>query len=284
MHRRTAYVLSLLCVTFISGIPARAQAPGLIGGTVKDDKGQAIEGAKVTIQSIDTGRKLETKTDKRGGFMQIGLQPGEYKITVEKDKMLQAQTVRVGLGDRSTAEFVLIPTVTAGPSPEARAKFAEFQKTFATGVEASHANRWEDAIQEFTRALELQPQCAECYYNLATAYNAQKKFDQAAAAIAKASELSAATGTSSAADADGLFTEGAILWNAGKFAEAKQKFEAAAAANANHAEAHYRIGIIDVQEGNVTAASKEFETYLRLAPDGPNAAAAKEFLAQTKGK
>ena len=69
-----------------------------------------------------------------------------------------------------------------------------------------------------------------------------------------------------------MFNQGVILWNAGKIAEAKKQFEGAIAANPNHAEAHYQLGMALVNEGNLAGAATEFETYLKLAPDGPNAA------------
>ena len=48
-------------------------------------KGQPVDGAKVTIeQTGGTGRKFETKTDKKGEFIQIGLPSGPYKVTAEK--------------------------------------------------------------------------------------------------------------------------------------------------------------------------------------------------------
>ena len=37
-----------------------------------------------------------------------------------------------------------------------------------------------------------------------------------------------------------------------------------------------------VNEGNLAGAAGEFETYTKLAPDGPNAAQAKALVAQLK--
>jgi hypothetical protein len=37
-----------------------------------------------------------------------------------------------------------------------------------------------------------------------------------------------------------------------------------------------------VNQGNMAGAATEFETYLKLAPDGPNAATAKSLVAQLK--
>ena len=65
-----------------------------------------------------------------------------------------------------------------------------------------------------------------------------------------------------------------IFWNAGKIPDAKKAFEAAIQANPNHAEAHYQLGMALVNEGNMAGAATEFETYTKLAPDGPNSATA----------
>ena len=81
-----------------------------------------------------------------------------------------------------------------------------------------------------------------------------------------------------------MFNQGVILWNAGKIADAKKQFEAAVAANPNHAEAHYQLGMALVNEGNLAGAATEFETYLKLAPDGPNAATAKGLARRNSKK
>ena len=81
-------------------------------------------------------------------------------------------------------------------------------------------------------------------------------------------------------NADALFNEGVILWNGGKIADAKTKFQAAIAANPNHAESHYQLGMSLVNEGKLKEAGDEFNTYLKMAPEGPNAATAKALVAQ----
>ena len=260
-----------------------AQTTGLIQGVVKDAQGKPVEGAKITIELTEgVNIKLETKSGKKGEFTQIGLQSGPHKVTAEKDKLSQSQMVRVTSGDVSRANFVLAPRAASGRSAE-DANAAELQKTFGEGVEAARAGKLDDAIGKFSRGIELDPKCAECYYNLATLYNAQGKFEQAAAASLRGTEISAATGAGKR-DPELMFTQGVILWNAGRTAEAKKQFEAAIEANPNHAEAHYRLGVALVSEGNAAAATGEFETYLKLAPTGPNAAAAREFLSQTRKK
>jgi tetratricopeptide (TPR) repeat protein len=288
---------------------------------VKDASGKPIEGAKISIDADANNRHFETKSDKKGEFVQIGLPPGAYKVTAEKDKLGAAPVpVQVRIGGGAPITLVLGAGGAPGMTPEAAAKNAELKKTFEEGVAASRAGNHDAAITAFTHAAELNASCYDCYYNiafsesqkkdydkaeaaykkaielkadyaeayngLANIYNATRKFDQAAAASAKAMELSGGAAAGAAGggggNADAMFNQGVILWNAGKIADAKKQFEGAIAANPSHAEAHYQLGMALVNEGNLPGAATEFETYLKLAPTGPNAATAKGILGTLK--
>src|SRR5262245_1793566 len=297
-------------------LPAAAQSTGMVRGVVKDAAGKTVEGAKVIVEAEGNNRKFETKSDKKGEFVQIGLAPGSYKVTAEKDKQTSAPTpvnVRISPGAPLT---LVIGAGGGGASPEVAAKNAELKKTFEEGVAASRAGNHDDAIAKFQHAAELNATCYDCYYNiaysqtqkkdlekaeaaykkaielkadygeaysgLANIYNMQRKFDEAAAS-AKAMELSGAGGAAAGGgNPDALFNQGVILWNAGKIADAKKQFEATIAAKPDHAEAHYQLGMALVNEGNLAAAGAEFEKYVQLAPNGPNAATAKGILATIK--
>src|SRR5262245_63470528 len=82
--------LSMLAIVaaLATAVPAVAQSTGMLKGVVSDDKGQPVDGAKVTIEmNGGTGRRFESKTNKKGEYFQIGLMPGSYKVTAEKDKL-----------------------------------------------------------------------------------------------------------------------------------------------------------------------------------------------------
>ena len=145
---------------------------------------------------------------------------------------------------------------------------------------------YEKAEAAYKKAIELRPEYAEAYNGLATIYNAQRKFDLAAEASKKGMEIGGggAAGAAGGGNADAMYNQGVILWNAGKIADAKKQFEAAVAANPNHAEAHYQLGMALVNEGNLNGAAGEFDTYLKLAPSGPNAATAKGILRPSRSR
>ena len=219
------------------------------------------------------------------------------------------------MSQRGPATVKLVIGGGAGNDPGLAAKTAELRKAFDDGVALSRAGKYDESIESFNKALAVNAKCQDCFYNigyayaqkkefdkaeenykkalevkpdyaeayngLANVYNAQRKFDEAAAASAKANELTAAQpGGLAGGNADSLYNQGVILWNSGKIPDAKKQFEAAIAANANHAESHYQLAMALVNEGNLAGAATEFNAYLKLSPDGPNAATAKALVAQ----
>jgi tetratricopeptide (TPR) repeat protein len=319
--RRPWLVVFIAVIAAAMALPAAAQSTGMVRGVVKDMQGQPVENAKVTIEADGTNRHFETKSNKKGEFIQIGLMSGKYKVTAEKDKVVSnTADVSVAISRPGEANLILGAAAAMAGAKENAAKTAELKKTFEEGVVASRAGNHDEAIAKFKAAAELNPNCFDCYYNiaysasqkkdydaaeaaykkaielkpdyaeayngLANVYNATRKFDDAAKASAKAMELSSAVGAGGGAapggNADALFNQGVILWNGGKIAEAKKQFEAAIAANPNHAESHFQLGMALVNENNLPAAGEEFETYLKLAPTGPNAATAKGILTTIK--
>lgn len=308
----TARRLRLLAVTtglmVALAMPAFAQT-GTMKGTVKDEKGNPIEGAQVTIELASAGRKLETKSDKRGEFIQLGLMPGQYRVYAQKDNLGDAQQIQVRLATPASVNLVLKGL--GGATKEQQ----ELRAALEAGNAAIKAANYDEAITQFKKATEVQATCADCYYamgfayqqkkdypnaetafkktlelkadyadaydGLAKVYAAQGKAEDAKTASNKAAELASAGGTLGA-NADTLYRQGVILWNGGKIAEAKKQFEAAVAADPNHAESHYQLGMALVNEGKLPEAAAEFEKYVQLAPTGPNAAQAKALLGQLK--
>src|SRR5437660_1227975 len=92
----------------------------------------------------------------------------------------------------------------------------------AAGKPVEGAKDNDKAEAAYKKAIELKADYAEAYNGLANVYNATRKFDLAAAASAKAMELSsssAAGGAAGGGNADAMFNQGVILWNGGKIAE-----------------------------------------------------------------
>jgi Flp pilus assembly protein TadD len=315
---RTHLFRSLAIVVVALGlvVPAAAQSTGMVKGKVVDAKGQPVEDAKVLIEFTEgVTRKNETKTNKKGEFIQIGLFPGTYRITASKEKVgQQSFETRVRIGSAAEVNFQLSPE--SGLTDDDKKKNAALQATFQAGIDAARAGQHDAAIAKFTEAAGLMPTCHDCYYNigfayaqkqkyaeaeqayrkaielkpasaeayngLATIYNAQKKFDEAAAASAKAAEFSGGAAGGGGGGAEAIYNQGVIFWNAGKYAEAKAQFEKAISLKPDLADAHYQLAMANLNLGQVPEAVAAFEGYLKVAPDGPRAAEAKNAIAALK--
>jgi tetratricopeptide (TPR) repeat protein len=134
----------------------------------------------------------------------------------------------------------------------------------------------------YKQAITFDDKMADPYSGLAILYNQQKKFDEAAKMGSKANELLG--GTATGGDPAAIFNQGIILWNAGgKAAEAKAQFEAAIKIDPKMADAHYWLGMCNINLGQLPDAVKNFEEYLKLAPSGQYAEMSKGILKSIKG-
>lgn len=288
--------------------PALAQT-GRVQGKVVDQKDMPVEDAQIVVTAIPDqgGQKWLAKSDRNGNYI-IGTLPksGQYLIIASKDGVGEDEArAAVKIGNFTTTNFKL--SNAARVSEEQAKKNQEIKKFFEAGVLAANSGDHQAAVEAFTSAGTAMPTCADCYFNvgvsqqqlknsaaaeaafkkaielrpdypeaynaLAALYTADKKMDLAAAASAKAAELSIASG--GGGNADSLYSAGVGLWNANKFAEAGTTFEAALKADPNHADSHFMLGKVYLNLGKLKEAAGEYEIYLKLEPAGKNAAEAK---------
>jgi len=245
----------------------------MVKGVVLDDKNQPVVDAKVVIEmNGGTGRKFETKTNKKGEYIQIGLASGSYKITAEKEKLGSAPaTVTVRANSTQEANLTLA-MASAAATKEAQAKNAAITKTFDEGVQLSNGGQHEQAIAKFNEAIAIIPTCYNCYNNIAFSYTAMKDYAKAEEAYKKSMEVKPD-------DAAAYVGLAGILFNTGKSADAKPLVEKAVSIDPNNADAHYIYGMTLVAT-EAAKAKAEFEAYVRLAPNAPNAAIAKSLITE----
>jgi hypothetical protein len=158
--------------------PAVAQSTGMVKGRVVDAEGKPVADARITVEFPAGGRKNETKTNAKGEYIQIGLVPGQYKVTATKDKVgTQMFEIRVRVGSPAELNFQLTPS--SGLSAEDVKKNAAVQASFTAGVEASKSGNHDAAIAKFTEAAALLPNCADCYYNIGFAHSQKQQYAEA---------------------------------------------------------------------------------------------------------
>jgi tetratricopeptide (TPR) repeat protein len=254
-------------------VPALAQSTGMLKGTVKDDKGEPVDGAKVVIEmNGGTGRKFETKTNKKGEYIQIGLASGSYKVTAEKDKLGSEPAVITVRANTTQEANLMLAFASAAATKEAEAKNAAITKVFDEGVQLSNAGQHDEAIAKFKEAIGIIPTCYNCYNNIAFSYTAKKDYANAEEAYKKSMEVKPD-------DAAAYVGLAGIYFNTGKTAEAKPLVEKAVSIDPSNADAHYIYGMTLVAE-DPAKAKGEFEEFVKLAPTAPNAAIAKSLITE----
>lgn len=309
MKRTLSTTLGLAFGLLLLGLPAQAQT-GTARGKVLDEKNEPVEGVKVEISFLgDVTRAYETKTNKKGEYTQVGIYPGQYRITVSKEGYRGAYVdMKISLGEPTYIPDLKLMSIAAAAQAAADTGAAEIKAGFAKAIDAIHAGNLDEAETEFKGILEKHSDIPEVHYNLGFIYGKKKDYPAAIAAYQKALELrpdysdakialARVYRESGQADkADELlnasenqddpniqFNLGVQLLNAGKSDEAYAHFKKAAELDPDNAEAHYFLGTIAVGKNQVQEAVSELEKYLSMKPTNEqNVATAKGLLQALK--
>jgi len=84
------HVLSLVIVLILSTGDSLAQtATGAVNGTVTDQSGAVVSGARVTLSNQKTNIGRQTATSLSGFFLFINVPPGEYALRVTREGFKQ---------------------------------------------------------------------------------------------------------------------------------------------------------------------------------------------------
>jgi tetratricopeptide (TPR) repeat protein len=252
------------------------------------------------------------------GEFQITTKKDGVGEDITRTRATQGQNAPVTLTLRPAAPTTpLVAATAAGGGGDAAKNAAAVLALAKTGSEHLNAGRNDEAIAAFNEVIGKAPTCSDCYFNLgmghlnkkqyaeaetafkkaielkadhvnahtqlASVYNAQRRFDLAAESSAAAAKYSAAAPGATGGNAEALYNQGVTLFNGQKFAEAKTAFESATKADPKHALAHYQLGMTALNLGDFALAASSLEQYLALEPNGPKAAEVKASLPALKG-
>jgi tetratricopeptide (TPR) repeat protein len=291
---------------------------GTARGKVMDDKGQPLEAVKILIEfQGGINRKNETKTNKKGEYTQVGLAPGNYKITAEKEGFQTTFIqVKVSLGEATVMpEMKLVPGKTGGQSAAAAAAadkaIAEIRAAVDSAIALVNAGKLAEAETVYADLAAKNPTIPQLYYNLGVVQMQAKKAAESEASFlkaieikpdyadaqsalvnlylgtgqgAKAVEYTQKAATANPTDAKAQFQVGYASFNSGKYEEAAAAFKKAEELDASNAEIQYYLGSIAIGQNNIAECATRLEKYLAQAPTGPNAATATQLLAACKPK
>jgi len=98
-------------------LSVQAETTGRISGQIVTKDGKPVPGAKINLKRTDRNWSKDLTPDKNGKFLQVGLEPKEFDLTVSADGFTDyKETIRIPLGD------VLVKNVTMLTPAESRTK------------------------------------------------------------------------------------------------------------------------------------------------------------------
>ncbi|HKP70319.1 MAG TPA: TonB-dependent receptor, partial [Pyrinomonadaceae bacterium] len=102
--------IRLFLFTLLLSIPALAQQPGSLGGSVQDTLGAVVPGASVTVVGAD-GKEKTATSNQRGEFTVTGLAAGTYTVKVKAEKFALYENAEVIITEGERMELLVPLTV-----------------------------------------------------------------------------------------------------------------------------------------------------------------------------
>jgi tetratricopeptide (TPR) repeat protein len=319
-----------VCLIMLTlALPAVAQNR-IIKGKVTDDKGQAVVGASIVIQAVDSkARKFNTKTDKKGAFVYMGIPAGNYHVIVRAKGFAPdyKSPIRPMIQSDTSVDFVLTPgdqnlklpiELSAEELEQLKQELqkaeqrkqvaADVQALFDSGLQLSQQGKDLEAIEEYKKALEMDPEQTNIMGNMAESYAKLGKNDEALDIYKKAVVINPkdaalytnmgvilgkmgkneeskeafekAAALNPASSAQNFYNIGATMVNNGRTAEAADAFRQAIAADANFAEAYYQLGMcLSGSQETMPDAIKSLQKYVQIGKKPDQIEVAKQIIA-----
>jgi tetratricopeptide (TPR) repeat protein len=309
MTRTAGWIAAGALLLLGAGAKAVVQV-GAVQGRVVGENGDPVADTRVQLVLLSgTPLELETRTDDRGQYTQVGLRAGSYRITVTRDGYRGTSfEARVGAGEPTRLPDVLIVSLDA-----ARAEAADSQENreiaalFDAALERADTGDDAGALAALEEALALRPAFPEALYNIGFIQMRRERWDEAEAALKKALEqrpdypaasvaLSAlyrktgrraeaaalvqSAAESGTADAGVFFKIGIERMNAQDDAGAAEAFLKAEELDPGFAEVQFHLATLALGQGRTDETMERLERYLSLSPpEAPNRATAEGLLA-----
>ena len=255
MILKKASVVALLL--FVSTAASWAQYQGRIRGRVLDPSGSPVDKAEVMLVSQKTATiRYESKTDKEGRFVQVGLMPGYYMLSVKKAGFAPgSKEIKVGVAGEESVEIAL-----KAVAAEAERSFSAADKSFLKANKLYTEQKYTEAVSAYEEAVTLDPGNWGYRLNLGLSHKKAGQPEAALTAFRKAVELNPESYSANK-------ETGEALGLAKQFAEAKPFYEKAVALSPDDPDAQYNLGVCLVNIGESEAALPRFQKAVELKPD-----------------
>jgi cytochrome c-type biogenesis protein CcmH/NrfG len=287
--------LAVALAVLFAPSPALAATSG-VRGIIVDEQGQPLADVEVEIQFLGTPKRVyHQKTNKKGGFVRIGLTEGSYKIFFTKpgyqkhgidtwlslggvsdmcsnnpgpnqpceDIVMKKAEVAIAIGGAPAAAPAGETAAGAPASGSAQTATAEEAEklgaAYAQAVEAIKGAQWDAAETALKEVLAKVPDQPVVHFNLGHVYRQKKDYPAAEAEFRKVTELEPTK-------PDAFVAMAALYEAEGKGGEAVDFLVKNAAPFEEDAKYQVALGATAMNQGKEKAAEEAFSKAVALDP------------------
>ena len=309
MNQKKILSAGLIAILFaVSGL-ALAGPQARIVGKVTDGKGAPLEGVTVSITTEMLGKfKVVLTTDKEGKWGTIlNDSTFTYDYLFEKKGYLSVSKMKFKVPIASTGELdiELLTQDQAVQKGVVKEVVDPYTLAFNGAVEKFQAGDLDGAIEGAKKAIELGPAKSGAYDMATKVATAKKDWDlvilwgekalsleadnasmygplmeayKAKGDKVKAAEYEKLFVSANPDKPEILYNQAVDLYNKGKFKEAEPILRKILEGAPEYANAHFLLGMSCVNLNKIPDMTKHLGEYLRLEPNGKEAATAKEMI------
>jgi tetratricopeptide (TPR) repeat protein len=311
MHYSISLTRGTFAAVIIATMAASAYAQtGRVVGIVKDETGQPIKGATLSLENPEASpRNFTATSDDHGRFAVIGLKAGEWSLVAQAPGY-QAEVARLQV--RATTPSA--PALTMKRAPQAPASalgsvgLKDLQAELRNADQQFNTQQWDQAIASYKSILARAPALSVVNLQLGAAYRNKKDYDSAIAAyndLLKADpnsekarvgvsqtymekgDLTAAAGALSQSAQQGaskeiFFSLGEVEAARGNTDAAVQWYQKAAADDPNWGKPLLKLGLTSLKKGDKADAAEKMQRVLSVDPTSAEAVQARTVMEQLK--
>jgi tetratricopeptide (TPR) repeat protein len=303
------HVFAALFLFTIAG-PAFAQGSRVVG-IVKDETGQPVKGATLSLENPDAiPRNFTATSDERGRFAVLGLKAGEWSIVAQAPGFLpDATRVQVRVTTPVAPVFTLRRAPLPPPSVLGNVGAKDLQAELRNADQQFNAQQWDQAIATYKGILARAPALNVLDLQIAAAYRNKKDYDNAIAVyndllksdgasdkariglaltyMEKGDLASAETTLTAAAQTQGaskelLYSLGDVEAARGKTDDATAWYQKASASDPNWGKPLLKLGMTAMQRGDRAGAATMMQRVVAVDPTSAEAAQAKTVIEQLR--
>ena len=302
MLRRMPKPHWVVASTFLIAVFSFSAPSTGIKGKVLGEALNPLEEVNITITSAEyPAQKLRLKTNKKGEFIQIGLEPGMYSVQCEKEGYVpEKKEVRVHLSALAETTITLRPG-----NPKIEAKESPGRKESQKGYALFKEGKQEEALLEFQAVALKHPEDAVNHYNLGITFMALGRIKEAIGAFKKTIEFQpdnfaalkslgqlfakendyeqaahyfSLAANNSSSDPDVLYNLGVSLLNLRDYGRAREAFEKTIRCKDDFADAYYQLGLLYVGQNEKEKALTSLQKFLDISPGDARAPQVKKMM------